>query len=213
MRARHHRRNENRSLLRYASTPTRLLFAALSAIALTLAVPAPASAQPALWATSPENGAALDLAPGEIAATFSTTLAGASTTLTVTGPDQTAIDLEQPRYSDNVLIQPMRYTAPGDYTVTINAAFEDGEVLESSFSFSIESIPDMLAAEHTTSTTGDGSAAEASTTATTDQSDSNTTALGVALLAAVVLAVGGILMVRRRKQRRREPQPQNAPHA
>jgi methionine-rich copper-binding protein CopC len=173
--------------------PVRLALTALSAVAFALALPSPASAQPAVWATSPEDGAALDGAPGEIAVTFSAPLDGTSSTVTLTGPDQAPVELDRPEISDTVLIQPMRYTVPGDYTVTVNAVFEDGQNLDSSFTFSVESIPDMLAA-------GEADPGEA---AVSDAADADEPApslaivIGAAVLAALVVG-GGLVMVRRR---------------
>lgn len=209
MRANHHGHNANRSKPHRSSSRSagtalgRLLLAILSAGAFALAVPSPAFAQPALWATSPEEGAALDLAPGEIAATFSTTLEDSSSEVTLTGPDQTPIELEPPRYSDTVLIQPMRYTTPGDYTVTIVATFEDGQTLESSLSFSVESIPDMLFAGASAPGTGNGFDEETPTVAATDESDSNAGAVvGVALFVALAGVVGVVMLTRHRARRR-----------
>ncbi|WP_112141644.1 copper resistance CopC family protein [Glycomyces dulcitolivorans] len=181
-------------------TLARLLLTVLGAAALVLAAPTPALAQPALWASSPEDGSTLDAAPGEIALTFSETLDGALSEVTVTGPDQAPIELDAPRFSDNVLIQPMRYTVPGAYTVTVGAAFESGDALESTFGFSVESIPDMLVngAPEGGAEAADG--AEPDTAA--EESDSNLV-LGIALLAAVVVTAGGIALVRLRDQRRR----------
>lgn len=201
MRADHHteHRPRGRRPRRLRAAPGRLAIAALAAVAVALALPSPASAQPALWATSPEDGAALDVAPGEIAATFSEVLDGASSDVVVTGPDQTPIELEQPAFNDNVLIQPMRYTVPGDYTVTVSAVFEDGRSLESAFGFSVESIPDMLSAaavEH-----ADGSDPEAADTAT-GGSDSNLGLIvGLALFAALMAAAVGIRLARRSSRR------------
>lgn len=201
MRADHHteHRPRGRRPRRLRAAPGRLAIAALAAVAVALALPSPASAQPALWATSPEDGAALDVAPGEIAATFSEVLDGASSDVVVTGPDQAPIELEQPAFNDNVLIQPMRYTVPGDYTVTVSAVFEDGQSLESAFGFSVESIPDMLSAaavEH-----ADGSDPEAADTAT-GGSDSNLGLIvGLALFAALMAAAVGIRLARRSSRR------------
>ncbi|MCD0444466.1 copper resistance protein CopC [Glycomyces sp. A-F 0318] len=196
MRADHHL--PTRSLRR---TAVRLAVAALGAMAFALAPASPAFAQAELWATSPEDGTALDAAPGEIAVTFSETLDGASS-VAVAGPDGSPIELEQPEFNGNVLIQPMRYTAPGEYTVTVTAAFEDGEGLESSFAFSVASIPDMLTVAGAAPEAADGTDAEAATDAQADGSGSGTAVLiGVAVLALVVVT-GGMLMIRRGAGRR-----------
>lgn len=200
MRADHHteHRPRGRKPRCLRAAPGRLAIAALAAAAFALAPPSPASAQPALWATSPEDGAALDVAPGEIAATFSEVLDGAASDVAVTGPDRAPIELERPAFNDNVLIQPMRYTVPGDYTVTVSAVFEDGQSLEIAFGFSVESIPDMLSAavEH-----AGGSDPEAADTATGGSDANLGLIVGLALLAALAAGAVGARLARRSSRR------------
>ncbi|GAA2274200.1 hypothetical protein GCM10009853_030150 [Glycomyces scopariae] len=181
----------------------------MGAFLLVLASPVPAFAQPEVWASSPEDGALLDTAPGEIAVTFSETLDGAST-VAVAGPDRVPLELEPPRFSENVLIQGMRYPAVGAYTVTVTAVFADGQELETVFSFSVESVPEMLAVDgvaiegEAADTAGTGESAAPS--GSSGDSGSNLVLL-VAILAAALVIVGGIPAIRRMDRRRRSTGP------
>ncbi|WP_194201835.1 copper resistance CopC family protein [Glycomyces albidus] len=188
------------------TAPARLAIAVLGAVAMALALPSPASAQPVLWATSPEDGAALDAAPGEIALTFSEPLDPASSEVTVTGPDLAPIETEPPAVHDTVLIQRMRYSEPGEYTVTVVAVFESGESLESTLTFSVESIPDMLS---TDTAAAQDAGADPETSA--ESTGSNTAAIvGVALLVALAVAAW-MLMARQRAKPRDEERERPTP--
>ncbi|GAA1659364.1 hypothetical protein GCM10009830_00410 [Glycomyces endophyticus] len=205
MRSKHHARQTERTPLRRAGA--RLLLVVLAALASALAAPTPAHAQPELWATSPEDGAVLDAAPGEIAVIYSDALDATGSALTLTGPDQAPIELEPPRVDDTVLIQPMRYTDLGAYTVTVDAVFADGQTVQTTFSFSVEAVDAMLAVG------GDPIDADAEADAGTEddaapaaESSGSNLVLGAAALAAVLVIAGGIPLIRRLDRRRRSHQ-------
>lgn len=186
-----------------------LLAAAVCGALLATANATAAFAHAALVGTDPEDGATLAVAPASVSATFSEILDGPSTEIAVTDPAGETLDLDDPTFEGDTFTQPMRYTAPGEYTVAFRVYSEDGHRVDDALTFTVESIPDeLLVAGAETETTAEA----ASPTATEESSapagppseasdspeeDSNTgTALAMILLAALVVVVGGVLLVK-----------------
>lgn len=190
----------------------RWALAALSGLVLAASLPAPASAHAALLSTSPEEGATVQTAPGEVAATFSEILDGPSTEIAVTGPEETPIEVEPATFDGDTFIQPMLYTAPGDYTIAFRVISEDGHRVDGSLTFTVVQIPDELYAEGAEpAEESDEDASETEETEETDQSEETASEtetdaaaedsglgtgviIAIVLLAALVVVGGGIVI-------------------
>ena len=189
-----------------------LALAAVGGGLLTLGLAAPVSAHAALTGTDPEDGATIAEAPAEVSATFSEILDESSTEIAVTDPTGEVLDVADPSYDGDTFIQPMLYTAPGEYTVAFRVISEDGHRVDDTITFTVESIPEGLyapGAEPTADATTGAEATEPATQEPTvgetgeatgaaeEEEDSNTgAALAAILLGLLVVVVGGVVLVK-----------------
>ncbi|GAB3234567.1 hypothetical protein GCM10027447_31820 [Glycomyces halotolerans] len=177
----------------------KMLAAAACGAVMALSFASAASAHAALVSTDPEDGAALDTAPESFSATFSEILDGPSTEIAVTGPGGEAVEVDEPSFDGDTFTQPMRYTAPGRYTVAFRVISEDGHRVDGSVAFTVEEIPAELYAEGFggTEEPTEETTAGAEPTETAAEEEPNTgAALATILLAFLVIVLGGVLLVK-----------------
>jgi methionine-rich copper-binding protein CopC len=193
-------------------TPNALkpLLAAAFGAALALSFSTPASAHAGITGSDPEDGAAVEVAPASVSATFSENLDGPSTEIAVTGPDGAVIEAGEPVYEGDTFTQSMIYSEPGQYVVAYRVISEDGHRIDGSITFTVAEIPAELLdapAEAATSAEAAPSEPEPTTAAETETStsaaDSGSGAAVIAgvLLAVLVIAVGIAVLVRARRRR------------
>ncbi|WP_051703781.1 copper resistance CopC family protein [Glycomyces sp. NRRL B-16210] len=186
-----------------------LLIAAAGGGLLAIASAAPASAHAGVVGTDPENGATLAEAPAAVTVTFSEILDGPSTEIAVTDPSGAVVAVEDASFDGDTFTQPMLYTEPGEYTVAFRLISEDGHRVDDALTFTVEAIPEDLAAagaeapeteaETADEATSEAEAPESTEEATTEaaEEDSNTfAALAAILLGVLVVVVGGVVLVK-----------------
>jgi methionine-rich copper-binding protein CopC len=180
--------------------------AALVGAVLALALASSASAHAALTASDPVDGASFDAAPAEVSATFSEILDGPSTEIAVTDPAGAVLDLDPAEFDGDTFVQPMRYTAPGEYTLAYRVISEDGHRVEGVIAFTVAEISDDLLmpglepeTEDEDETTGEASpepAPTATEAAAEDDENNPGAALAAILLGALALVIVGVVFVK-----------------
>lgn len=193
-----------------------LLIAAAGGGLLAIASAAPASAHAGIVGTDPENGATLAEAPAAVSVTFSEILDAPSTEIAVTDPSGAVVAVEDAVFDGDTFTQPMLYTEPGEYTVAFRLISEDGHRVDDALTFTVEAVPEDLAAggaeapesdaETEDAATSEAEATEAAeTTAEAAEADSNTfAALAAILLGVLVVVVGGVVLVKTLGRRQNE---------
>ena len=102
--------------------------------------PIPAFAHAFLKSAEPGVGAVVATPPAQLLLTYTEGLEVPFCTVTVKGPDGTAVQTAKPQpvpgHGDELAV-PLHITAPGKYTVTWHALSDDGHKTQGSFSFTI----------------------------------------------------------------------------
>lgn len=116
------------------------LVLAVSGVALgaSLALPAsPAAAHNSLTGSDPRDGARIATAPARIELRFLSRLDPATTTVTVTGPDNVAAAGGEPRFSGSRVSVPFKPGKAGLYTVGYRVASGDGHPVTGEVRFTL----------------------------------------------------------------------------
>lgn len=182
---------------------TRTVGILLAAITALLATALPAFAHNEFKSSDPQGGATLDTAPTSVVLTFSEELIDGQAKITVTGPDGANASTGTARLSGATATLPFKPTAAGAYTVAYKVVADDGDVTNSSFTFTLTAA--AVPAPSTTSTTP--TTATTPTTPATPAPATNTTSSGTpwwpwlvgGLVVIAVLVVVAVLVVRRRR--------------
>ncbi|HUM08700.1 MAG TPA: copper resistance protein CopC [Acidocella sp.] len=107
---------------------------------LAALAPVPAFAHAFLKSAEPGVGAVVATPPAQLLLTYTEGLEVPFCTVTVKGPDGTAVQTAKPQpvpgHEDEMSV-PLHITAPGKYTVTWHALSDDGHKTQGSFSFTI----------------------------------------------------------------------------
>ncbi|MGC4895356.1 copper resistance CopC family protein [Micromonospora sp. DT31] len=103
----------------------------------TLLPAAPAAAHNSLTGSEPRDGARLAAAPQRIELRFLATPKEATTTVTVTGPDNAAATAGAPTFSGKRVSVPFRAGPAGLYTVTYRLASDDGHPVKGEVRFTL----------------------------------------------------------------------------
>lgn len=111
----------------------------VAAFGCLLAVPAaPAWAEePALTASTPQAGARLEVAPRQVALTFSSAPAAEQTDVTITGPIGSNATGGEPRVEGTSVTVPFAPKGAGEYTVAWQAASAEGEQASGTVTFTV----------------------------------------------------------------------------
>lgn len=129
----------------------------------------PAYAHNQLTSSSPENGEVLDEAPSSVTLDFLASLDPDTTTVTVTGPDDTSAAAGPPEFDGSTVTVPLQVTAAGRYTVDYEVLASDGDLGTGQIAF--ELTPEAAPAAPPDPTTAAPAAAagrEAATPSATD---------------------------------------------
>jgi methionine-rich copper-binding protein CopC len=117
---------------------TKRLLLALAAVLVVLIPAAPAAAHNPLVGAAPAKNATVKKAPAEVKLTFLEKLNPDTTKLTVTGPDGAATGGSEPKVNGKtVSVSFAQALANGKYTVAYQLTADDGDVVKSSYTFTV----------------------------------------------------------------------------
>jgi copper resistance protein C len=164
-----------------APRPTRLLTAALAALAtlvatllLGVAGAAPAQAHDRIISSDPADGAQLETAPAALTMTFSTEPLAVEPQVVVTNPAGTVVAQGSPTIEGASAIFPWPAELTGDtYTVSWRVVSSDGHPIEGVFSFAVAAAPAPVdaTADAPVDAAVTGEAAEGAPSGSADSSD------------------------------------------
>ncbi len=151
--------------------------AVASGLTVDVVTARPASAHATLVATTPADGARLDVAPDEVSLEFTEGVSVGAGYVRVLGPGGERVDTGSPLEDGAIVIAPLRSRlADASYTVSYRVVSEDAHPISGAYAFVV----------------GDGELEAASTAAEGDDVDG---ALGVALPIARWLGFAGVALV------------------
>jgi methionine-rich copper-binding protein CopC len=97
----------------------------------------PAGAHNSLVSSSPKNRAVLDRAPAEVGLKFLARLDPVTTKVTLTDPAGASAAAGTARYNGSTVVQPLRPTVAGLYTVGYEVASSDGHPIRGKVTFTL----------------------------------------------------------------------------
>ena len=181
----------------------------LPALALLVALAAPAGAHTELVATEPADGATVETSPPQVLLRFGDEVVPAADGITVVGTDGLRADTgEVTKPDDTTIVVGLRPALPaGAYAVEWEILAPDGDVQEGAFTFTVASGPattTTTAAPTTTITEGSTAVRVPDPPEREEAVDGTSIALvlgGIAVLVAIVVAV----LVRRSRREGEQP--------
>ncbi|SDF82029.1 hypothetical protein SAMN05216553_103438 [Lentzea fradiae] len=178
----------------------RFFSAVVLALLAVTAAAVPAQAHAELRSSNPASGAALDAPPPQVELTFSDVISlPDDAAVTITGPDGAKWPMTESAAVDRTITAKFDTTAmkAGAHTLAWKAKSEDGDVVEGTFSFTMNvAAPTSSPAAVTSSVPVTTTAARA---AETGQGSGGSGWIWVWIALALVVAVGAVLLVRRRQ--------------
>lgn len=200
---------------------SRALVATAAAIIGVIAMPvSPAHADDTLVKSSPQADSSLDVAPRQIAMTFSGTPQKDGSEVTVTGPDGKQATGGEATFQDTSVVVPFSPTAVGEYTVNWKIISSDGDPVDGSWKFTLTSTKKPVNAAATTGSGSSGSAVGGRQVTITPLTQLATTPwwIWVGVAAAVIIAAVAIIgngtaqSAQLARRGRHEPRPGRFPN-
>jgi methionine-rich copper-binding protein CopC len=106
-------------------------------LGVLLGAQAPAGAHNSLVDSSPNNGAVLDRAPAEVQLKFLASLDPVTTKITLNDPAGASAAAAAARFNGSTVIQPLRPTTAGLYTIGYEVASGDGHPIRGKVTFTL----------------------------------------------------------------------------